>query len=520
MVVQLCGGGIGAMPFTAFLQGFILRLIDRMSISRFGRIAGPLAFALILMFVRPIGLGPEARSVLATTAWIAVWWVTEAMPIAATALLPIVLFPLTGAVTVAATTAQYGHRYIFLYVGGFLLAIAIEKWGLHRRIALNIINLIGTNMTRLILGFMIATAGLSMWISNTATAVMMLPIGMAIIAQLRDNPRVDSNENEVFGKALMLSIAYSASIGGMATLVGTPPNLVLAGVIQEIYGVEISFSRWLSFGLPISLVLLAVCWFYLTRVAFQFRHQEFPGGQEEIRRQLASLKRMSFEEKMLLVVFLTTAGCWIGRTFVQKQLGLFPRLDDTIIAMMAGLSLFLLPSRRAGTERNRGHLLEWDDTKNLPWGIVLLFGGGMALAEGFKSSGLADWVGSQASLLENVPLLFLVLILVTAVNFLTEITSNLATASMLLPILASMAPSIDVHPFLLMVGATVAASCAFMLPVATPPNAVVFGSGHLRIPDMVRVGIWMNILSIVLLSLFVYLLLPAVWDLRSVVIDN
>ncbi|QEF98347.1 Sodium-dependent dicarboxylate transporter SdcS [Stieleria maiorica] len=479
-----------------------------------GRLAGPILFALILMFFHPSGLSPEANAVLAATAWIAVWWVTEAIPIAATALLPIVLFSSTGAVDLQATTSQYGHRYIFLYIGGFLIAIAIEKWGLHRRIALNIINLIGTNITSIILGFMVATAGLSMWISNTATAVMMLPIGMAIVAQLRDNPQTEAGENETFGKALMLAIAYSASIGGIATLIGTPPNLVLAGVVEEVYGVEISFLQWFKFGLPISLILLALCWVYLTRFAFQFRQKSFPGGRQEIQKQLHALKAFSREEKLLLGVFSLTAAAWISRSFLQQQLGLFPRLDDTIIAMTGGLCLFLIPSGNVNEDAKPLPLLDWEDTKNLPWGIVLLFGGGMALAEGFTSSGLAVWIGSQTTLLESVSMLLLVLILVAAVNFLTEITSNLATTSMLLPILASMAVSMNVHPFLLMVGATVAASCAFMLPVATPPNAVVFGSGHLRIPDMVRVGIWLNVISIVLLTVFVYWVLPIVWDIQ------
>jgi sodium-dependent dicarboxylate transporter 2/3/5 len=485
----------------------------RFSPKLIGLIAGPALFTLIILFVHPKGLTPEANAVLASTAWIAIWWVTEAIPIAATALLPIVLFPLTGGVTLQVTTAQYGHRYIFLYIGGFLLAIGIEKWGLHRRIALTIIKLIGTNVTSIILGFMIATAALSMWISNTATTVMMLPIGMAIIVQLRDNPKADVSENEIFGKALMLSIAYSASIGGMATLIGTPPNLVLAGAVQEIYGIEITFSQWLMFGLPISLVLLTVCWFYLTRVAFKFRQKNFPGGREEIDKQLKALREMSFEEKLLLVAFLTTAIAWISRSFFQQQLGLFPLLDDTIIAIICGLSLFLLPSRKLDENQQKQALLHWNDTRNLPWGIILLFGGGMALAEGFKSSGLAEWIGQQSTLLQSFSLLLLVLILITAVNFLTEITSNLATTSMLLPILAPVAQAMDVHPLLLLVGATVAASCAFMLPVATPPNAVVFGSGYLRIPDMVRTGIWMNVLSILLLTLFVYFLLPIVWGI-------
>ena len=484
------------------------------SAKQIGLVAGPCLFVLIQSCFRPTGLGPEACSVLAATAWIALWWVSEAIPIAATALLPIVLFPLTGAVDLKDTTTQYGHPYIFLYIGGFLIAIAIEKWDLHRRIALNIINLIGTNMSSIILGFMVATAGLSMWISNTATAVMMLPIAMAIVTHLRDREKFENLETSVFGKALMLAIAYSASIGGMATLIGTPPNLVLAGVVKELYGVEITFFQWLTFGLPISLILLVFCWIYLTRVAFQLNQKQFPGGRQEIQSQINALKPFSREEKRLLVVFVLTATAWISRSFVQQHLGLFPRLDDTIIAMVGGLSLFLIPCRGVDDDGNRQSLLVWEDTKNLPWGIVLLFGGGMALAEGFKSSGLAAWIGSQTTILESVSLLLLVLILISAVNFLTEITSNLARTSMLLPVLASMALAMNVHPFLLMVGARIAASCAFMLPVATPPNAVVFGSGYLRIPDMVRAGFWMNVISILVLTFFTYTVLPTVWGIR------
>lgn len=479
---------------------------SKLSASRVGLVAGPAAFLAILFFFKPEGLGTEGAAVLASTVWIAIWWITEAIPIEATALLPMVLFPLTGALDIQSTTTSYAHRLIFLYVGGFFLAIAIEKWGLHRRIALNIIHFIGTNIPNIIMGFMIATAALSMWISNTATSVMMLPIGMAIIAQLTKNPNTDKSENLKFGKALMLSIAYSASIGGMATLVGTPPNIVLAGVVQELYGIEISFAQWLAFGLPISLILLAVSWVYLTRFAFKFKQKQLPGGREEIDKQLQACGKMSSEEKRVLCVFAVTGLAWISRSFLQKQLGIFTRLDDTIIAMTAGIVLFLLPAREKKTA-----LLKWSDTKKLPWGIVLLFGGGMALAEGFKASGLAAWIGNQMTLMDGVSLILLILILIAAVNFLTEITSNLATTSMLLPILAPMALAIDVHPFILMVSATVAASCAFMLPVATPPNAVVFGSGYLRIPDMVRAGLWMNLISIILLTAFAYFVLPLVW---------
>jgi len=474
--------------------------------QRIGLILGPLSFLLIILFYHPNGLSETANAVLASASWVAIWWITEAIPIAATALLPMVLFPLTGGMNLNETTASYGHKYVFLYVGGFILAIAIEKWKLHRRIALTIIKVVGTNVRNIILGFMIATAFLSMWISNTATAVMILPVGMAIITQLKDNPQTIENENLIFGKALMLSIAYSASIGGMSTLIGTPPNLVFAGVIKEVYHTEISFFQWFIFGFPISVILLLLCWLYLTRVAFKFEQNEFPGGRQEITKQLKALGKISVEEKIVFTVFLCTAFAWITRSFFIKHF--IPTIDDTIIAVFFALLLFILPSNTKGVK-----IINWEDAVKLPWGIVLLFGGGMALALGFETSGLAIWIGERMSSLGFVPLFFLLLILITAVNFLTEITSNLATTAMLLPVLVSLASAVGVHPYLLLVGATMAASCAFMLPVATPPNAVVFGSGYLKMEDMVTKGFWMNIISIILLTLFIYFMLPVLWGL-------
>ena len=480
----------------------------KLSKKTIGLILGPLMFILIILFFHPNGLTKPANAVLASAVWIAVWWITEALPIAVTALLPIILFPLSGGLKLEETTASYGHKYVFLYIGGFIVAIAIEKWNLHKRIALNIIKIVGTNVVKIILGFMIATAFLSMWISNTATSVMILPIGMAIVTQLKDNPKTIQDENLIFGKALMLAIAYSASIGGMATLIGTPPNLVLAGVVKETYGIEITFSQWFIFGFPISVMLLFICWLYLTKVAFKFKQKAFPGGREEIRAQLKALGKMTYEEKTVLVVFACTAFAWISRSFLLKQI--VPAIDDTIIAITAGAVLFLLPSK----EKNE-RILDWEDAIKLPWGIILLFGGGMALAIGFESSGLAVWIGQQMTSLSALPLILILLILITSVNFLTEITSNLATTAMILPVLVSMASAIGVHPYLLLLGATVAASCAFMLPVATPPNAVVFGSGYLKIEDMVRKGFWMNIISIILLTSIIYFVLPLIWDLNT-----
>ncbi|MEP3372242.1 MAG: DASS family sodium-coupled anion symporter [Maribacter dokdonensis] len=471
-----------------------------------GLVLGPVSFILILFFFRPEGLSVQANAVLASTIWIAIWWITEAIPIAVTALLPLVLFPLSGGLDLSSTSGAFGHKYVFLYMGGFIIAIAIEKWNLHRRIALNIINLIGSDIRKIILGFMMATAFLSMWISNTATAVMMLPIGLAIIKQLQDNPDTVEDENQTFGKALMLAIAYSASIGGVATLIGTPPNLVLAGVILDTYGYEITFMQWFAFGLPISIILIFICWKYLTKYAFSFKQKSFPGGKQEIQRILSSLGRITYEEKVVALVFALTAFCWITRSVLLQKL--LPALDDTIIAIFFAIVLFLIPSKKKGEQ-----LINWEEAVKMPWGIILLFGGGMALAKGFETSGLAEWIGSQMTTLSGLPILILILVLIASVNFLTEITSNLATTAMLLPVLAPMALTIDVHPFVLMVGAAVAASCAFMLPVATPPNAVVFGSGYLRIPDMVGKGLFMNIISIFILTFFVYFILPELWDI-------
>lgn len=481
-----------------------IKNMGKLSADRIGLFLGPILFLTVIFGFEPEGLSKEGVAILACTLWIAVWWITEAIPIAVTALLPIILFPLTGGLGLTQTTASFGHKYIFLYIGGFMIAIAIEKWKLHKRIALIIINFIGVGISKIILGFMVATAFMSMWISNTATAVMMLPIGMAIVKQLQDHPDTPENENTQFGKALMLAIAYSASIGGIATLIGTPPNLVLAGVVQEQYGIEISFAQWFKFGLPISLTMLILTWLYLTRIRYQFKFDSFPGGRAEIKRLLSQLGKLGFEEKIVLAVFITTAILWIIRAYIQNYI---PSIDDTIIAMVAGILLFIVPAKEKEQK-----ILTWDEAVKLPWGILLLFGGGMALASGFKESGLALWIGTQMTLLDGLSLFALIIILIACVNFLTEITSNLATTAMLLPILAAMAITLDIHPYYLLVSATVAASCAFMLPVATPPNAVVFGSGYLTIPDMVKTGIWLNVISIMLLSLFVYYLLPLLWE--------
>ena len=474
--------------------------------KNFGLILGPLMFFVILLFFHPSGLNDQSNAVLAATIWIAIWWIFEALPIAVTALLPIVLFPIAGGMDLAQTTASYGHKLIFLIMGGFMIAIAIEKWNLHKRIALKIIYFIGTDVRKIILGFMVATAFLSMWISNTATAVMMLPIGVVIIKQLKDNPNTDENENNIFGKALMLAIAYSASIGGIATLIGTPPNLVMAGIVSQVYGYEISFLEWIVFGLPVSMLLLAICWVYLTRYAFTFKQDKFPDGREEILRLKNELGVISYEQKIVGLVFISVGFCWITRSFLLQKI--FPALDDAIIAIIFAMILFIINAKS-----KKDKILEWKEAVKMPWGILLLFGGGMSLAKAFDVSGLAIWIGNQITAFGNFDLFLFLILLVTAINFLTEVTSNVATTAMLLPVIAPIALELDIHPFILMTAAAVAASCAFMLPAATPPNAIVFGSGYLRIPDMVKKGFLLNIISILIIVLMVYYLLPVVWDI-------
>lgn len=482
-----------------------------------GLILGPLLFTLTLLFFSPEGLSEGGQAILASTLWIATWWITEAIPIPATSLLPIILFPLTGGLEIGPTTASYGDDTIFLFMGGFMIALAMEKWNLHKRIALTIIALIGTSTQRIVLGFMVATGFLSMWISNTATAMMMVPIGLAIIYQvsetLKDDDSIDTSpENFSFGKALMLGIAYSASLGGVGTLIGTPPNTLLAGAVSKLYGVEISFAQWMLFGVPVAWVFIFIAWFYLVKVAYPMKVKNLPGGRQVIQDQRKSLGKTSFEEKAVLVVFVLAALSWISRSFILADLN--EAIDDAVIAMTAAIILFIIPS----ANKEGDHLLDWNTAVKLPWGILLLFGGGLAIAAGFVETGLAEWIGEQLSVLNGVGLYMILLAVVVLVIFLTEITSNTATSSMMYPIMGSLALALGVHPYALMVAAGVAASCAFMLPVATPPNAVVFGSGYLRIPDMVKTGLWLNIVGVILVPIAIYFLLPAVWgiDLTSI----
>ena len=454
------------------------------------------------------GLSDAGRGILASSLWVATWWVFEVLPLAATSLLPIVLFPLSGGLSLVDTVPGYAHKLIILLLAGFLIARAVQRWNLHRRLALLVINATGTAPARLVLGFMAATALLSMWISNTATSVMMLPIGMAVIQTINDRPETPANERTEFGRALMLGIAYAASIGGTATLIGSPTNLVFSGAVEELFDTEISFLDWMKFGLPFSLTLLVLCWLYLTRVAF--RLPDGPGEPETarlMRRELQKLGAITVPERRTLLVFAGVAFLWIFGKYTLKIY--LPALEDTIVGVAGALLLFLLPAGNGTPDK----LLDWDTAKQLPWGVLLLFGGGLTIAAGFDQSGLANWLGEQLTGLDGLPAFALLLAVIAIVNFLTELTSNVATAAVFVPVLAALGLALDVEPLLLMAGACVAASCAFMLPVATPPNAVVFGSGYLRISDMVRTGGWLNVLSILLLTVYVHFFLGRIWGL-------
>ncbi|MEZ4686346.1 MAG: DASS family sodium-coupled anion symporter [Bacteroidia bacterium] len=425
---------------------------------------GPLLFVLTLLFFKPEGLPYQGRAILACTLWVAAWWITEVVPLAVTSLLPLLLFPLTGGLDMKATARPYGHEILFLFLGGFILALAMERWNLHRRIALNLIAAVGTRTHQIVLGFILATGLLSMWISNTATTVMMLPIGLAIVGELG---RIGEGEGRNrFGKALMLSIAYAASIGGIATLIGTPTNMIFRGFVSDEYGVEISFASWAMIGAPIALVLMFLMWQYMVRIAFRLDNHPVKGARELIRQELQLLGPMRYEEKWVLGLFVFVAICWMSRKYLINPW--LPNLNDTGIALLGSIPLFFIPAKEKGQK-----IMDWETAVRLPWAVLLLFGAGFAIAAGFEHSCLAEWIGNQLSVLSAIPFILILVTLIAGVNFLTEITSNMATATLMMPVLANLAPAIGVHHYGLMVSATVAASCAFMLPVATAPNAVV-----------------------------------------------
>lgn len=474
-----------------------------------GLFIGPFLFLIIKLFVSPAEMPNEAITVLASIAWVATWWVTEAVPIPITSLLPLLLFPMTGVMETEEVSASYGDSLIFLFAGSFMIALSMEKWNLHRRIALSIISFVGTNPSTIILGFMIATGFLSMWISNTATTLMMVPISLAVTKHvsdsLKNNYSIDTSPGKFpFGTALMLGTAYSATIGGFGSLIGAPANIILAGTVTSLYGVEITFARWLLFGVPMVVIIVPLVWLYLTKVAFPLKVKEIPGGREIIKEDLQRLGKMGYEEKVVLVVFTLTAVAWITRSFFLNKF--LPGLDDTLIALLAGVILFLIPAKNRD-----GNIMDWNTALKLPWGILWLFGGGLALAAGIMNSGLDQWIGGQLTNFENVPLFITIALIVLLITTLTEFTSNTATATMVYPIVAVAAASLGTDPIVLMVAANMGATFAYMFPVAAPPNAIVFGTGYVRMADMAKTGIWLNLFSITFTVLVVYYYVPIIF---------
>ncbi len=477
---------------------------------RIAKWAGPLAALLVILL---LDLDPEKPAITYTAAiavWMVIWWLTEAVPLAATALLPVVIFPILKIMPGSEVAGLYFNNVIFLFMGGFIVALAMERWQLHRRLALTIIAGLGSSPRMLILGFMLATAFLSMWISNTATTMMMVPIALGALARLEAS---ENGQSPRLAVALLLGIAYAASIGGIATLIGTPPNLAFARIYAITFpeAPEISFTGWFIFALPISLVFLALAWVGLSTWASR------KGTNAVIDRQLfadelAELGPMSREEKLVLVHFVVLALLWLTRGDVNlgavtitgwgSLLGLSGYVDDGTVAVAVAISLFFFHSDRSPS----GRVMDWRTAKNLPWHIILLFGGGFALARGFTVSGLSQWVGDNLAGLSSLPTVLIVALVCLVVTFLTELTSNTATAEMFLPVLAAVAVNIDLHPLVLMVPATISASCAFMMPVATPPNAIVFGTGRLTIPQMARMGIILNFTGVILITAALFVL--------------
>jgi len=503
-------------------------------ISRIGLVAGPLA-ALLIYLLLPEHYGDAAgrvtefthagRATLAMLVWMAVWWMTEAVEIEVTALLPIVAFPLFGVRSIAATAAPYASDIVFLFLGGFVLALSIHRWGLDRRIAFLTLRLVGTTPARLVAGMLASTALVSMWVSNTAAAAMMVPIALAVVSLVLERRTgralepgqpiaVEQKDERNFALCLVLSIAYGASIGGAATLIGSPPNGIAARFIQQTYGVEVTFVDWLAIGLPLTLLFLPVAWFILVRVVYPSRLGPIEGGREYIDQQLRGLGRLSPGEKVTLAVFAATVFLWVTRPWLAaiRVGGVAPLggLGDSMIAVAAAVALFLLP-----VDRRRGiRAIDWEHAIKLPWGVLILFGGGLTLAAAVDANGVAGFLASAASNLGGLPTLLVVLAVVTFSIFATEMTSNTALVSLLLPILAAVAPALGVPAQLLLIPCALAASFAFMMPVGTPPNAIVFGTGLVTIPQMCKAGIVLNIAGVLLVTAMAYFVVVPLIGMR------
>jgi len=470
--------------------------------QRIGFILGPLVFAL-LYFLPDTFISPELDMVAAVAAWMIIWWISEAVSISVTALLPLALFPLLGIMDIRAVSSNYANPIVYLFFGGFVIALALEKVNLHKRIALSILKITGTKANGIILGFMIATALLSMWISNTASTVVMLPIAVSVISLLMNDVDGFTKNDQNFALSIMLGIAFAANIGGMSTLIGTPPNSVMLAFLNENYQLDIGFFQWMKLGVPFSLVMLVIAYFFIVKVFYPNRLGNLQSSGNVIQSELDKLGKMSRGEKVVLTIFLLTAVAWMLRGAINSW---FPdlKLTDTTISMIAAVAMFIVP-----LEFKTGSFpLKWEDTSRLPWGILVLFGGGLALASGLTQAGFIDMIGDFIATKENWSAIVITAVLIIIMLFMTELMSNVALVTILVPLVVGIAIGIDMPILQMVIPVTLASSCAFMLPMATPPNAIVFASGHIKVAQMARIGVVLNVISVLLLILVTYYVVP------------
>ena len=466
-----------------------------------GFVGGATIFVVLLFLPSPEGLSMAGWRTAAVALLMATWWITEVIPISATAMIPLVLFPLLGITDIGTTAIPYANPMIFLFMGGFILAIAMQEWGLHRRVALNIIKVIGSKPKNIVAGFMVSTAIMSMWVSNTAATMMMLPIALSVIdlTKLQSHTENDIRMYHNFAVALMLSIAYSASVGGLATVIGTPTNALLIGFVSDSYGIEISFAEWMLVGIPIVVLGLPIIFMAMTSWVYPVRFQTLPGGREYIESEMKRLGSITRPEAMVAFIFTTIAVLWMTRTLLEDYIY---GLSDAGIAIFGALLLFLIPVKASKGQ----FLLTWKAAERLPWGVLILFGGGLTLAGAIHRTGLAEWLGGYFGILSGWPVILIILIVCMVIIMFTELASNSATAAAFLPIMGSVAIGIGENPLILAIPVAVVASCAFMLPVATPPNAIVYGSGVMSIPEMAKAGLVLNVFFAILVTLLTYYL--------------
>lgn len=469
--------------------------------KKLGLIFGPVVFLILINLPFQL-VSEQGDSVIAVAVWMLIWWITEAVSISVTALLPLLLFPLLKILPIADVGANYGSPIVFLFFGGFVMALALEKVNLHKRIALNIIRLTGTTPNKVVLGFMIATASLSMWISNTASTVVMLPIALSVINLLIDDEDGFTKNDKNFALSVMLGIAFSANAGGIATVIGTPPNSVLIGLLENEYNIQISFLKWMTLGLPFSIVMIAISYLVLVKWMFPNKDLKFNASKEVIQVELEKLGPTSGKEKMVLVIFGVTVFLWIFRTLINN---IFPNLglSDTMISIFAAISLFAIPYNI----KKGDFIIHWKDTSKLAWGILILFGGGLALAKGMSVSGIVDLV-ANAIASSDISILLTASLLILLMLFMTELMSNVALVAVLAPVVAGIAIGLEIPLLYLLIPVTMASSCAFMLPMATPPNAIVFASGYVKVPEMARVGIILNLIAVALLIVVFQFVIP------------